>query len=198
MIIGLCGKKQSGKTSVTNYLLDSKDFQEISWAAPLKEIIGRDLFGLTFEQVYGSEVDKETPDPFWGISPREILQRVGTDLFRNNFDSDFWVKVGARRIEHLISGKLGGTPNIVVSDCRFPNEVVAIRDLGGYTVRIIRSDQVSTDTHDSETALDDYETDYELQAESGKLVDLFKGIDNVLEDIVKNKFKKELLANAIR
>ena len=51
-IIGLCGKKQSGKSTVTNFLKNSYGFYEISFAYPLKEIIGRELFGLNDDQLY--------------------------------------------------------------------------------------------------------------------------------------------------
>lgn len=169
MLIGLSGKKQSGKSTVTSYLCEVFDFHEISWAYPLKEIIGKELFGLDDEVLYGDSPKREEIIPEWGRSGRDILQVVGTDLFRNHFDPDFWIKVGLRRITELTDrGR-----HVVVSDCRFPNEVDAIKDLGGIACRIVRIDQESNDTHLSETALDDYRGwDHALCAPSGDLVRL--------------------------
>jgi hypothetical protein len=166
MLIGLSGKKQSGKSSVTSYLCEVFDFHEVLWAYPLKEIIGRDLFGLDDEILYGDSPKREEIIPEWGMSGREILQRVGTNLFREHFHPDFWVMVGMRRITELT----GRGQHVVVSDCRFPNEIEAIHKLGGHSARIIRLSQESTDMHPSETALDNYEHwDYVLPAADGDL-----------------------------
>lgn len=167
MLIGLVGKKRSGKSTTTDHLIEKYGFEEISWAYPLKEIIGKELFGLSDDQLYGGDEHREVTIPEWNMSSRQILQVVGTDMFRKYWP-DFWVKVGMKRILRL----LDEDRRIVVSDCRFPNECEAIKEVGGITIRIIRKDLVSTDTHASETALDDYETDYNIV--SGEGVDVLK------------------------
>jgi len=176
MIIGLCGKKQSGKSTLAAYLVKTHDFAELSWASPLKDLIGIKLLGLTKDQVYGSEVQKETIDPFWGKSPRQLLQIIGTDCFREKVDPDFWVKIGRRTIEDFSFNK---GYNVVVSDCRFPNELDTIKSLqDGYVVQVTRSDRPSLDMHASETALDNY-TGYDLtiDAKSGEIDKLKYQID---------------------
>jgi hypothetical protein len=166
MIIGLAGKKQSGKSTVANYLIDVFDFHEISWAYPLKEVIGRQLFGLPDEVLYGDSPKREEIHPTWGMSGRQILQKVGTDLFRNNFDENFWVKVGLSRIMEQQARK----NHVVVSDCRFPNELEAIKQFGGFTCKIQKVGQETGDEHESERALDKYtDWDYILIAEQGDL-----------------------------
>ena len=127
MIIGLAGKKQNGKSTVADYLTVDHKFVEVSWAGPLKQIIGMGLLGLKEHQVYGTLEDKETVDEFWGKSPRELLQIIGTDCFRNLVDPEFWVKVGIRDINLMTNSGF----DVVVSDCRFPNEIEAIKNLGG-------------------------------------------------------------------
>lgn len=177
MIVGLCGKKRSGKSSVAKYLVEEKGFYEISWAFPLKEIIGRELFGLNDDQLYGPEVAREAVIPEWGMSPRQILQLVGTECFRKVIRDDFWVVLGKKRLKEFADRNW----NVVISDCRFPNEMEALRELGGITVRIVRNDQISTDPHPSENSLDEYKTDYTLTAESGHLASLFRQIERVIE-----------------
>lgn len=178
MIIGLAGKKQSGKSTITRYLQQEYGFIEVSWAAPLKEVIGKQLFGLSHEQLYGSEEEKEAKDPRWGLSPREILQIVGTDLFRKNFRGDFWVHLGKLRIDNLLKNTTYS--QIVVSDCRFPNECKAIEELGGVNVRIVREDKDDGDEHESETALDNYKFDHVVSASTGEINKLHSQMDDIV------------------
>lgn len=176
MIIGLSGKKQSGKSSSALYLQNALRFVEVSWAFPLKEIIGKELLGLNNEQMYGSEAAKEAIIPKWGKSARQLLQEVGTDCFRNIIHPNFWVIVGMGRItEQTLMGN-----NVVVSDCRFLNEMDAIKKLGGISLRVERIGQVSTDTHRSEVDLDYYNFDYTIKAESGDLKSLYRQLDEIV------------------
>lgn len=174
-IIGLCGKKQSGKSTVAKHLI-TKGYHELSWAYPLKEIIGRELFGLNDDQLYGSEEAKETIIPDWGYSARQILQLVGTECFRKVIRDDFWVVLGKRRLIELADRGY----DLVVSDCRFPNEMEAIKAIGGITVRTIREGQVSIDTHPSENSLNEYKTNYTITAKSGDIAGLVRQIDNIV------------------
>lgn len=181
MIIGLSGKKQHGKSSVARYLKSKHRFTKISWAEPLKEIVGKQLFGLTYEQLYGTQEDKERIIPKWGMSSREILQKVGTECFRKIIHPDFWVIVGMDYIQK--EANIGN--DVVVSDCRFPNEMEAIKKLGGITVRVVKLDKngdwiQETDEHDSETALDKYNHDYAMSANEGDLKGLYYQIDGII------------------
>jgi hypothetical protein len=177
-IIGLSGKKQSGKSTLAVHLMDKHRFIEASWAYPLKVSIGQNLLGLSYNQLFGTEEDKETIDKFWGKSPRELLQIIGTDCFRNLVDPDFWVKVGIRYIEDL---QARGIEDIVISDCRFPNEMDAIKELGGISVRVEREGYYTGDYHPSETSLDNYEHDYTVLAGTGDIEGLKLRIDQIVE-----------------
>lgn len=165
MIIGLSGKKRSGKSVTAEYLMSNYGFHEVAWAFPLKEFIGKELFDLSENQLYGSRDHREALDPRWNMSARTILQKVGTDFFRKEIDPDFWIKVGKRRIFQLL--KNNQSANIVISDCRFPNEMKAIKEVDGVTLRIERIGLISEDTHESETALDDYDFDHTIVSGDG-------------------------------
>ena len=177
MLISLSGKKQSGKSTITNDLCQA-GWIEVSWAEPLKENIGAGLFGLSREQLYGSEQDKERVDPRWGMSARYILQLVGTDMFRKQICDDFWVKLGKRRIEHFLT-----VGSVVVSDTRFPNELEAVQSLGGHTVNVVRIGQINVDPHPSETALDTATFDHIISAESGALTDLIEQMHEYIKNV---------------
>jgi hypothetical protein len=162
-ILGLSGKKHSGKSTVANHLVEKHGFLEMSWADPLKVHIGQNLMEFNHEQVFGDL--KDTVDEFWGDTPRAFLQKIGTDLFRE-MDEDFWVKIGSRKIKDWEKDRV---EKIVVSDCRFPNEFKAIKDLGGFTLRVAREDYHTPDFHESETALDGVTADGSISAASGNI-----------------------------
>lgn len=183
MLIGLLGYKQSGKSTIATFLVEELGFKELFWAYTLKEIIGRELFMLDDDVLYGDSPKREEILPLWGKSPRQILQIVGTDLFRNNFDKDFWVKTTVPYIEDFLEAGEA----VVVSDCRFPNEVDTIKKMGGYTCRIVRSDQKTKDLHESETALDNYEADFRLVAASGQLDSLKNQADEMVLAITRGE-----------
>lgn len=77
-----CGKDEVAKT------LDG--FRTYSFALPLKQAT-QVLFGLTEEQMWDDRL-KNIPIPAWGMSPRLLYQRLGTEGARNVFDPDMWAK----------------------------------------------------------------------------------------------------------
>jgi len=89
----------------------------------------------------------------------ETLQLVGTDLFRDNYDTDIWVK---SFFNEELDGKLNDGKIIVVPDVRFVNEANYILQEGGYLIRLegdpmsVRENSLRDLNHISETDLDDY------------------------------------------
>lgn len=183
MIISLSGKKRSGKSSAAKFLVSKYKFVEVSWAHPLKEIIGRQLFGLDDDHLYGTTEEREAIIPEWNLSAREILQIVGTDMFREQICDDFWVKAGLKVIRnHLNEGRT----DIVISDTRFPNEAFAALNLGGKTVQIRRTNEQGEEIkldeeHFSERALDDWQFDYVVRAKSGDLPTVYDQMAYIIE-----------------
>ena len=128
-----------------------------AFAKKLKEF-SIDLFNLDPNLVFGSDKDKNTKTGLlWKNMPtstkkkgkmsvREVLQYVGTDLFRKMSDN-IWV-------DNCLSQIAKDLPQIaLISDVRFENEVIAIQKAGGYVVGLTRHSN-SDDTHDSETGVD--------------------------------------------
>lgn len=140
MILGVTGFIGSGKDTVADYLCTFHGFKRVSFAASLKDAVSA-VFGWDRELLEGSTKTsrewREQKDEWWSnrlgkeITPRWVLQYWGTDVLRNNFHSDIWVA--------SVENKLRQTKdNIVITDCRFANEVKAIKDVGGITMRISR------------------------------------------------------------
>jgi hypothetical protein len=113
----------------------------MSFATKLKEIAA-DLFDAEFPEVHGVLPDRT----------REILQKLGTEVCRH-IDPDVWVKYLVKKIKALPA-----CSRIVVSDCRYINELNGIQELGGICWRTKRN--VATDGHISENALDDIPDTY--------------------------------------
>jgi hypothetical protein len=182
LIIGLTGRRRVGKDTVAAYLRAGHGFTQIAVADPLKRAAA-EIFSFTDEQLNGAT--KEVLDPRWGISPREILQFVGTDLFRNAFGAKYpaigpniWATSLAVRI-----GDLKHTsPRIVISDVRFANEAEAVSRSGGIIIRITRDLPLNgtTDTHASEVG-EGIRADYTIP-NNGSLPYLFAQIDHIIAE----------------
>lgn len=226
VIIGLSGKKQSGKSTMANFMhgyemklagviekFDITDKGELlvnchyeqngaivqdmgvldlnqkndtfyeyasnriwpliklySFADPLKELV-MSLFELPYESVYGTDQEKnEVTHIMWENCPgvknkkgpmtgREIMQFVGTEVFRKMYEP-VWINATLNMIE------AESPPIAVICDVRFKNEADSIRAKGGKVVRNTRT--VSSDFHNSEVDLDDYEY-FDLLIDNAKL-----------------------------
>ena len=143
MIIGITGLIGSGKDTAANYLITHHQFKKESFANSLKDAVSH-VFGWDRELLEGqskySREWREQVDPWWAerlsmpqLTPRWILQYWGTEVCRKAFHDDIWI---ASLENKLRTSK----DDIVISDCRFSNEVKAIKDAGGYTIRIHRGE----------------------------------------------------------
>jgi len=178
-IIGVTGRKYNGKDTIANYLNNKYDYDQNAFAQPLKEIC-KTLFNFNQEQLYGTL--KETPDPNWfNLTPRQVFQFVGTDLFRNKmnnlsseFENNFWIKCMENKIKN-------SNNYIVISDVRFPNEVEMIKKLGGIIIRVNRPNLENNElsNHPSETMIDTLKVDFDVTNDS-TLDALYLKIDNIL------------------
>lgn len=183
-IIGLLGPKQCGKTTFAEYLVSKYQYTETYFSDSLKKAC-QALFLFSDDQLYGTQEQKETPDPRWfGCSPRTAMQFVGTDLLRNNLDK-IMPGLGNDVFTHHFKlwyeeqSALYPDRCIVISDVRFLNEASCIKQLGGIIIKIDREGLTSNDTHQSETEHNDIEYDYVVY-NTGSLEDYHRAIDAVL------------------
>lgn len=147
VIIGICGFQGVGKDTFSNYLVDNFGFKKFSFAAATKDILAI-MFGWDRSLLEGDTIEsrtfRETLDPWWSeklsipnLTPRKILQMVGTDLFRKHFDDEIWVHIVEKKIIELL--KKNSSEKIIVSDCRFPNEIDMLKKLDGKIIHIQRN-----------------------------------------------------------
>jgi hypothetical protein len=141
MIIGICGLIGSGKDTIADYLQNIHQFRRESFAHALKDAVAQ-VFGWDRELLEGrtkeSRAWREQVDPWWSkrlnmphLTPRHVLQVWGTEVARRSFHDDIWIAA--------LENKLRKTKDdVVISDCRFPNEIRAIKSAGGIVVRVVR------------------------------------------------------------
>jgi hypothetical protein len=182
MLIGLLGQKRVGKDTVADYLVEKYNFKKESMATPLKDIC-KLLFGFNDNQLYGDK--KEVTDLEWGVTPRIVLQYLGTDVFRQDINKimpdindNFWVKCMKNRLDN--NHKLNPADKIVIADIRFQNEVDMIHELGGIVIKITRPNIDNTDLHISEANIDTI-TLYDILINNNKdYIDLYNTIDQLV------------------
>jgi len=141
MIIGVCGFIGSGKDTAADYLVNLHHFRRESFANTLKDAVSA-VFGWDRTMLEGRTKQarewREQVDAWWAerlgipdLTPRWILQNWGTEVCRKNFHDDIWIASLENRLRT-------STDDIVISDCRFPNEITAIKKAGGWVVRVVR------------------------------------------------------------
>lgn len=159
LIVGFAGRKQAGKDTTAEYvkhLLSDRTVHTGGYADELKRLCIR-LFGLSYDQCYGSDAAKNTmthlvhPETGYPMTAREVLQYVGTDTVRR-IDPDAWVRALQCTWDEMSAE---GFDLFLVTDVRFPNEVEAIQQEGGKVILLRRGE--GTDRHVSECSLPSFE-----------------------------------------
>lgn len=176
--IGLSGYARSGKDTVAAHLIGRHSYERVAFADSIREALYKlnpkvpinDVYGFIplrpAVDMYGWEALKEDVPHV-----RNLLQRLGTEVGREMFGSEFWVDAAINKIPD--------GAKVVFTDVRFPNEAEAIRGLGGRIYRVTREGVAPTNGHISEVALDDYEFDGVIDNNSTIEI-LYEGLDKKL------------------
>jgi hypothetical protein len=143
MIIGVCGFIGSGKDTIADYLVNFHEFRRDSFASTLKDAVAA-VFGWDRELLEGRTKEarewREQVDLWWAerlgmpnLTPRLALQLWGTEVCRKGFHDDIWIASLENKLRN-------SKDDIVISDCRFPNEIASIRKAGGKIVWVKRGE----------------------------------------------------------
>jgi hypothetical protein len=128
------------------------------------------------------------------MSVRELLQKLGTEAMREGLHTNVWVNAlfadykakwvsTGDAIEEDEVSLEKEYPNWIITDMRFENELEAVVNKGGITIRVVRPGRTLTGTHPSETALDGFIMHYEI-INDGTIEDL---VEKVKEILIKEK-----------
>jgi hypothetical protein len=230
-LIALSGRAGSGKDtvgSIIQYLTSDKDdrlsFEEWKkfalnnsywankkFAGKLKTIAAL-LSGANIKDFEDQEFKNQRMTADWGMTYREFLQRLGTEAMRDGLHEEVWVNAlfaDYRAIERLPEKRMSILPKWIITDMRFPNELEAVKERSGITIRVVREHDIkvqhsgdpddfhiekfdstnpkhaalklgqSLNLHPSETALDDAEFDYVIEND-GSIEELIEKVKDIL------------------
>ena len=155
-VIAFTGRKGHGKDSAAAPILEIRQpksllkvWTQVNFGDLVKEVCML-VFDLTAEEVYDPLVKEVKLIKYPFETPRSIMQKVGTDLFRSEWPN-VWVEAWEREaVKHSY---------VVVTDLRFLNEYNMIKHYWGTVVRIHRPGVDDSDKHKSETEMDSFDAD---------------------------------------
>lgn len=145
-LVGFSGRAGSGKSLCADYLV-RQGWARVKFADPLKNMLRAfySTLGLSEAEIEARmEGDlKETPDDLLnGKSPRHAMQTLGQEWGRELISPTLWVSAWAEAVASAWSKGL----NVVVDDCRYPNEAAHIKKLGGRVFMVVRGNVELVDT----------------------------------------------------
>jgi hypothetical protein len=153
-----------------------RGYKRLSFADPLRKFSAQILSSLGYNGLACLRDKKEEKITELGVSPRQMMQTLGTEWGRSCIHPDLWIMVAAGTVEKQL--KRGR--NVVIDDVRFPNEAEMIRKLGGELWLVNRPGVVYEGDHASEGALSEVEPD-SLINNSGSLTQLRQVVVGLLE-----------------
>ena len=183
-LIALTGLPRTGKDTMAQHLMDHYGYVRKSFADPLK-VAASVLLNRPLSQCQGLDgFDREAVMPEWGFSMRWFLQRLGTECLRYQISADFWVTRMSLELTTL-DGRVPDSTSqeppselkVVITDCRFFNELLMVRNLGGTLIEIRRPGIVGSD-HLSDKGLPESAVDL-VVTNKGSLVEFLTTIDNL-------------------
>ena len=178
IVVGLCGRAGSGKSTAARYLVESHGFVRRPFAALLKGMLryllhAQGVSSDVVERMVEGDL-KEVPTPhLGGTTPRRAMQTLGTDWGRA-LSPNLWIETWA--------ASLAGLDRVVADDVRFENEATAVRGLGGYVFRIERAGAGSTSGARHASEVQPIAETLSIMND-GSVTDLERTLDAVLHDV---------------
>jgi hypothetical protein len=139
-----CREKISiAKATKPKLHINEKKWKCVSFADPLKKVCSilldypyLILLGLGKEERKQRETLKTASYDICGsLTGRQLLEYMGTDVFRNHLDDDIWIKLMSNKCKNY----LNSGHSVVISDLRFPNEKDMLLQMGGKLMFVYRN-----------------------------------------------------------
>ncbi len=143
-VIAICGFQSSGKDTLADILVEHHGFRKLAFASTVKDVVSS-IFGWDRTMIEGAtpetRLERERIHKWWAdkldvphLTPRWTMQHIGTELFRTHFNDKIWIYALQRKIDEIPH------QNIVITDCRFPNEIQALREIDASFIHIYRGE----------------------------------------------------------
>ena len=184
MNIALIGMAGSGKDTLYEHASKKYGYTRYAFADKVKEVAKK-----YYPDLYGEITEKN----------RWLLQKVAT-MFRE-IDADVWIKAMFKvmdRVSKIRSGYGEMQENIVITDCRMPNEYEALKNRGYIFIRIDVDEEICKQRlldrgdifnnkdmkHHTESFYDTFNCDYTIE-NNGTLQEMYRSFDDVMELIMQ-------------
>lgn len=142
MLIGFTGPAGSGKDTCGAYLIEHHGYKRLSFAAPIYDALEAMGFGRP-----DTQEQKEAMIPWLGVSWRHLAQTLGTEWGRERVHPNLWLGLALKKVQanpHL---------KFVITDVRFENEALMVREAGGRVVHLEGRKHEGTLQHASEEGI---------------------------------------------
>jgi hypothetical protein len=169
-LVGLSGRAGAGKTKVAEHLVEHFGYTRTAFGDPLKQMLI--TAGLcTWEECYVEKTPRS----------RELLQKIGTEIFRKQVDPKFWVRKTAEIVHKLLANGY----RVVIDDIRFPEEAQMVQAFlrEGVLIKLEREGHVDATagaTHESESLVDTIPADHVVRAGSGEVEKLLLCVEEII------------------
>ena len=180
-IIAICGYKRSGKDTIAEYLTKNYNYNHYKITDKLRKIVQL-LFNLNDNDY---EINKEKIDNRWNITPRKMMQFIGTEVFQYKIQEllpdigrDFWIK--SLLSDKLLNNIKNNDHKIVISDLRFIHEYENLKKLNipFIVIKVTNNRIKNIDNHVSETEYLKIPINYEIK-NNGSLEELYNNINEI-------------------
>ncbi len=167
-VIGITGPAGCGKDTAADYIIGQCGvYRKASFADPLKQMLH--AIGLTQAQTHGDL--KDIVDPRYGVTPRHMMQKLGTEWGRQCIHPNIWVRAMFVMLEDEEDA-------YIIPDVRFENEANFVRQ-HGTLIHIVGRDRVIDATHVSESGVVQLEQDVVIH-NTGSLQDLYRKLQRAV------------------
>lgn len=213
-VIALTGRAGSGKDTagqLLQFLTDKTDWIGEVHPVRVEDLLWKDVFTAgndfcTYQiakfayPVYqivaiilGRPVDAILLDPnfkntvqYRGLTGRQLLQKVGTECFREVLGKHVWADVMHEHLNNLAKLDVEG---VFITDLRFLNEHEVIKSWNGTTIRLDGRDSGVLTDHPSESELEKIPWDVRID-NSLDLPHLFKELEDFcrVDSILNNQY----------
>jgi hypothetical protein len=159
MIIGICGLKSSGKSTLAGLLCDKKGFVRLAFAEPIRDMLHAFLLYqgasyVTIDRILHGDLKEEASPYFNGKTYRHVIQTLGTEWGRQMIDENLWVSAWLKKADQYF--------HVVCDDVRFETEAKAIKERKGIIIRLDRKGTNVGDQHRSETEIQSIQHNYTI------------------------------------
>jgi hypothetical protein len=169
-VIGLHGRARTGKDTVANFIVSYRGGYVYSFADPIRAMLVP--LGIDMSDPYW-QANKENIIPALGVSPRRLMQTLGTEWGRQLINQDLWLILAKQRL-------LNFGPGMVIADVRFENEASWVR-AHGRVIHIERPNNIAVEPHASEAGI-------EFKGEEGDIKIVNGGTLEDLQNTIRRLF----------